>query len=392
MSSRVDPNLMNELKRFGDVNVEACFNCGNCTAICPLSGDETPFPRNNIRRFQLGLKDEILQSPDPWLCYYCGDCTASCPRGAEPAEAQMAMRRWLTAQYDWTGLSGLLYKSKALTYGTVLVTMGLVVVLFALFHGPVVTDRVEINAFAPVHAIHILDLVLAAIIGVLLAGQVFRMYTYIMRRGTEPPIPLSVYITQAWLLPYHFVTQMRWSGCTDEATESDGDAESEGRLPWIAHILLVSGYIIMFIMVVGFLPWFQTDEMRPLFHPQRLLGYYAAAVIIVGTGRALWARIRKTVQVDRHSQPSDWLLPGLLMGLAVTGMLISIFKYMNLPIATYASYVAHMAVMVSLYVSIGPLGKWSHMFYRPLALYFQDVKQKAEQRETSPSLAPSGAD
>jgi len=51
-----------------------------------------------------------------------------------------------------------------------------------------------------------------------------------------------------------------------------------------------------------------------------------------------------------------------------------------------------MAVMVSLYVAIGPLGKWSHMFYRPLAIYFQEVKQKAEEREAQPNLVPSGAD
>ena len=34
MSTRVDPDLLTELKKYGDINVEACFNCGNCTAIC----------------------------------------------------------------------------------------------------------------------------------------------------------------------------------------------------------------------------------------------------------------------------------------------------------------------------------------------------------------------
>jgi len=84
MSYRADPSLLLELKKYGDVNIEACFNCGNCTAICPLSTDETPFPRNNIRRLQLGLREQMLVSVDPWLCYYCGDCTETCPRQAEP--------------------------------------------------------------------------------------------------------------------------------------------------------------------------------------------------------------------------------------------------------------------------------------------------------------------
>jgi len=111
MSARINPDLLLELKEYGDINVEACFNCGTCTATCPLSTAETPFPRGNIRLLQLGLKDRLLQSPDPWLCYYCGDCSQSCPRGAEPGEAQMTMRRWLTAQYDWTGLARKFYTS-----------------------------------------------------------------------------------------------------------------------------------------------------------------------------------------------------------------------------------------------------------------------------------------
>jgi quinone-modifying oxidoreductase subunit QmoC len=373
MSNRVDPDFLMELKKYGDINIEACFNCGNCTAICPLSTNETPFPRNNIRLVQLGLKDQLLQSLDPWLCYYCGDCSLTCPRGAEPGEAQMTLRRWLTAQYDWTGVSRLFYTSKTWTYGTVLLIIAFVVAMFALFHGPIVTDRVEINTFAPVHVIHILDWLVAAAIVLFVLSGVFRMHNFVMRQGAKIKIPLSLYITEIWNLPYHFATQRRWLTCAEDEQEKKG----EKVLPWLSHVLLVSGYVTMFIMIVAFLPWFQSDEIRPLYHPQRVLGYYAAIVLVYGSGWALWGRIKKTGEYHRFSQASDWLLPGLLFGLAVTGMLISIFKYQGLPLATYYAYVAHMAVMLSLYVSIGPMGKWAHLYYRPLAVYFQAVKQKA---------------
>ncbi len=36
MGTRVDPNLLRELKEYGAVGIEKCFNCGNCTAVCPL--------------------------------------------------------------------------------------------------------------------------------------------------------------------------------------------------------------------------------------------------------------------------------------------------------------------------------------------------------------------
>ena len=72
MSAEVNPDLIVDLKKFGVTSASACFNCGNCTAVCSLSTEETPFPRKAIRYMQLGLKDKLMQSPEPWLCYYCG--------------------------------------------------------------------------------------------------------------------------------------------------------------------------------------------------------------------------------------------------------------------------------------------------------------------------------
>ena len=71
MSNRVDPELLLELKDYGAIGAEICFNCGTCTAMCPLTDDEHPFPRNMIRLAQLGLEDRLLESSsrtnDNWL-------------------------------------------------------------------------------------------------------------------------------------------------------------------------------------------------------------------------------------------------------------------------------------------------------------------------------------
>ncbi len=50
MSIRLDPQLLKEFKEYGAVGIEKCFNCGNCTAVCPLASDEYNFPRDVIRR------------------------------------------------------------------------------------------------------------------------------------------------------------------------------------------------------------------------------------------------------------------------------------------------------------------------------------------------------
>lgn len=108
----VNPDFVMTLKEFGAEKVTECFNCGNCTAICPLTSNEESFPRKIIRYVQLGLIDKIKSSLEPWLCYYCGECTNTCPRQASPGETMMAVRRYLITSYDWTGFSRWLYKSK----------------------------------------------------------------------------------------------------------------------------------------------------------------------------------------------------------------------------------------------------------------------------------------
>ena len=55
MSAQMNPDLMTHLKKFGLSDATECFNCGNCTAVCALSSESTPFPRKVIRYLQLGL-------------------------------------------------------------------------------------------------------------------------------------------------------------------------------------------------------------------------------------------------------------------------------------------------------------------------------------------------
>jgi heterodisulfide reductase subunit C len=379
MSARVDPRLLQDLKAYGDVQIEACFNCGNCTAICPLTSDSHPFPRNTIRLLQMGLRDQLVENVDPWLCYYCGECSDTCPRQAEPAESQMAMRRWLTAQYDWTGLAHRFYTSKFWEVGSVLLLSVLVIVVFALFHGPIVTERVELNTFAPVHIVEIGDWIMAATLSFFLLSNIYRMHNFVLRRGFKGRIPPRLYLTEAWQLAYHFVTQRRLAQC-------------ENKRHWRNHLILVSGYVLMLILIVVFLRWFQTDNIYPIYNPQRWLGYYAAIALIYGAGVALWERIKKQDQMHRFSHLSDWMFPILLLLTAVSGILVHIFRYAGLAHATYYTYVIHLSFVFPMLTLEAPFGKWSHLAYRPFAVYFAAVKQKAMQEQPAPELAPVGTD
>ncbi|MBO8182158.1 MAG: (Fe-S)-binding protein [Archaeoglobus sp.] len=91
---RVNPTLATEFKELGAAKVTECFNCGNCTAICPVTPQNNgTFPRRLIRYIQLGLEEKVLNAPEVWLCLTCAQCTVTCPREAYPSEIMVAIRK-----------------------------------------------------------------------------------------------------------------------------------------------------------------------------------------------------------------------------------------------------------------------------------------------------------
>jgi quinone-modifying oxidoreductase subunit QmoC len=278
MSAQVNPDLLINLKKFGVEDAAACFNCGNCTAICNLSSESVPFPRKVIRYLQLGLKDKLVRSPEPWLCYYCGDCTETCPRQANPGEVMMGLRRYLTSLYDWTGISRLFYTSKVFEVFAILFVAALVGFGFYVYHGPMLTDRVALNVFAPNRVIEILDLIMLVVLSFFLLSNAYRMFKSVMGDPSQYPelsqtakqqfqnrlicgIPLATYISEAKELVVQFFTQKRFNSC---GTRSQ-------KIQWIVHLLIMSGYSIVFLLVVVGIRWFQRDEIYPLWNPIRLL-------------------------------------------------------------------------------------------------------------------------
>jgi len=361
MDKRVDSELYHDVAKFGARDMEVCMQCGNCSASCPLSSGTNPFPRKIYRYLQLGLTDKLLQSPVPWLCYYCGECNKDCPRGAEPAETMMATRRWLTAQYDWTGLARRFYLSVAWEIGALLAVAVGVIALFWLFHGPIITDYVSVNSFAPVMWIEIGDLIMGAILSAFLFSNAFRMYRYIM---SDTKVPFWLYITEAKAFVLNFATQIRWREC------------GEDRSRWLKHFILVTGYMTMMTLIIVCIRWFQVDDSS--WHFTSIFGYYATGVLLVITVEMFRSRLKKKEEsLHRFSEFSDWLFLVLLFFTTLTGIIMHAVRLAGWPMGTYVMYVIHLAIAVPMLVIEVPFGKWSHLFYRPLAIFLTTVKEKA---------------
>jgi len=61
----------------------------------------------------------------------------------------------------------------------------------------------------------------------------------------------------------------------------------------------------------------------------------------------------------------------------VTGILQHILHRMGLPAAANITYVVHLMGVVPMLTLEVPFSKWSHMAYRPLAMYFARLQQEA---------------
>ena len=388
MDYRVNPDFAAELNRFQEstVNISTCFNCGTCSAICAHAKGEYGFPRRMIRYAQLGLERRLLESPEPWLCYYCGVCSTTCPRDADPAELMMTLRRWLTSKYDWTGMSRRLYLSTAWEIGLLAGVAMLVLALFVVpglfgapFGFPAVSGdalrHVRLDMFARKEWVHIADWTLAGILLVLLSLNALRMIYFVRRGHAGRKVPVSRWFTQAYQLLLHGLTQKHWLACEVSASRR-----------WILHLLLVSGYATMFLLVVVFLPTFQRDGAE--LHYTSIFGYYATVALLAVTVVFMRDRVRKQERISKHSHVTDWLFLLLLFFTALSGILLNVARLLDLPWPTYVLYVVHLMIAVPMLVVEVPFGKWLHLVFRPVSEYLVAVARTNGLPAVTTSVAP----
>jgi heterodisulfide reductase subunit C len=81
-----------ELRELSETAVVECYQCGKCSAGCPVVDEMDIMPSRVIRLAQLGEYGKILGCQTIWLCASCETCTTRCPREVDIAKIMDALR------------------------------------------------------------------------------------------------------------------------------------------------------------------------------------------------------------------------------------------------------------------------------------------------------------
>ena len=76
-----------------ETQVADCYQCGKCTAGCPMAEQMDLMPNAIMRLVQLGQEARAMACGAVWLCVACQTCTARCPQSVDPAGVMDALRQ-----------------------------------------------------------------------------------------------------------------------------------------------------------------------------------------------------------------------------------------------------------------------------------------------------------
>ena len=98
-------DLVKEVEELCGENLFGCYQCGTCSAGCPFIDDMDLSP-DEVIRYVILDKQEVLNSKTIWLCSSCFTCAERCPRDINITKIMEALRQIiLRKKIDRTNLA-----------------------------------------------------------------------------------------------------------------------------------------------------------------------------------------------------------------------------------------------------------------------------------------------
>ena len=92
LSKTIGSSFVAKVEKVSGQKLLACYQCGKCSAGCPMASFMDILPNQIIRMAQLGMQDKLLASRTIWTCVSCLTCNTRCPKNIKIAEVIESLR------------------------------------------------------------------------------------------------------------------------------------------------------------------------------------------------------------------------------------------------------------------------------------------------------------
>jgi len=362
-----DLNFVEGLMLHGAADLKKCYQCSTCTVACPLTPDESPFPRKEMLWAQWGMKEKLVRDMDLWLCHNCNDCSDLCPRGAKPGEVMSTLRNKTIEYFSYPQIISRAAKTIPGNAVLFLIPMILIAIAITLQN---IGNNFEFLTIKPIVYANMLSVTFIDIIFIP-AGffALFNSYKTIKNlisglKEQYPPTEKGESLTIAikgTILDVFSHIEFKKCG------------SNKGRNVW--HKLMMYGFIGLFattnaVMILHYLKEFGFDVQStplPFLHPVKILGNVSALAAFLGIYFILRDRIKNSVTTVLSL--FDWMFIGNMFLTVITGILCQVFRVGGHANFAFFTYYIHL-VMVFYLIAYAPQTKFGHILFRPAAMIY----------------------
>jgi len=89
----MDIKMVKKVEQLSGTSVRRCFQCGKCSAGCPMATFMEHPPNRIMRLLQLGQWQRILSGRSIWYCVSCETCSTRCPNKVDLCAIMDALRK-----------------------------------------------------------------------------------------------------------------------------------------------------------------------------------------------------------------------------------------------------------------------------------------------------------
>lgn len=376
---QVEPDLafIRALIRTGGDTLKNCFQCGTCSATCPLAPADRPFPRKEMAWAVWGMKDRLLEDPDVWLCHHCNDCSTNCPRGARPGDVLGAVRQQAVIHYAlprfmarWVGsprfIPILLAIPALLLWGAIRYRDE--IGGFLGFQAP--TGQEIVYSFTPLLPHWLLNSFfgLFGILALLAAAVGVARFAGALRNSEawgEDPEPVKGWWASLGTVFRKILTHHNFTFCETDHRRS------------ISHFGVFFGFLALVVVTLWIItgpvnPFIRGDFIYPFSFtsPWKILANLGGVAILAGLLMMIWDRLYFG-HLAGTSSYFDWFLLWTLFLVVASGFATEILHYLRMGPHRHAAYFAHLVLVFGLLIYL-PYSKLAHLLYRTTAMVFAE--------------------